>query len=77
MNWRGGTWRRGRIDYVEIKVIEIATDDVIWQSIRYPMPSETLPRYREVEQESIVWAPDSKSVTINVGGNVGTTWSVP
>lgn len=76
-NYQRSTWMRGKIDCVRIEVVDTKLGHVVWHSERYPLRGETLPRYRGGNQDSIVWAPDSKSVTIDVGGNVRTTWSLP
>jgi len=71
------TLLRGKVDSIDIKIVDTQSGYIIWHSERYPVRGETLPRYRGSKPDSIVWAPDSKSVTIDAGGSVETTWSVP
>ena len=77
MNMRQGTWLNGRINFVDIKVIENSSGRIVWHAKRYPLASEASPDFGNRSKKHIQWAADSRSVSVPVGGLVDSVWSVP
>lgn len=71
-----GTWFHGRIEYIEITIIDTTTNRVVWTCQRHPQAGETPPDYGDRRSTFIQWSPDSTTVTIPVGGNTPAVWSV-
>jgi hypothetical protein len=76
-NLRRGTWLHGRASYIEIEVVEKSTGHTVWKVERYPFSSEVPPEFGDRSKKFIVWAMDSRSVSIPVGGTTDSVWAVP
>ena len=72
-----GTWLHGRINYVEVKITENATGATVWESRRLMLPGETAPEYSDRSKKFITWAPDSRSLSVPVGGPKDAVFAVP
>ena len=76
-NLRRGTWFRGRVDYVEVTIIELSTGKTVWEVKRFPLSGERPPDFSDRSKRHITWASDSGSVSVPVGGPVDAVWMVP
>jgi hypothetical protein len=76
-NLRRGPWLHGRVSYIEIKISEKSTGRTVWKAERYPVPNEVPPEFGDRSKNLIVWAPNSRSVSVPVGGSTDSVWAVP
>jgi hypothetical protein len=76
-NFRRGTWLQGRVSYIEIEVVERSTGNTVWKAERYPLTNEVPPEFGDRSKKLIIWASDSRSVSIPVGGLTNSVWAVP
>jgi hypothetical protein len=76
-NLRRGTWLHGRVNYIGIKVVEKSTGQTVWKAERYPLPNEVPPEFGDRSKKFIVWAADSRSVSVPVGAATDSVWAVP
>jgi hypothetical protein len=72
-----GTWLLGRVNYIEIKVVEKSSHRTVWKAERYAMPNEVQPTFGDRSKKFIVWAPDSRSVSIPISSVATSTWAAP
>ncbi|CAN5369393.1 hypothetical protein BH10PLA1_BH10PLA1_21830 [soil metagenome] len=76
-NLRRGTWLQGRVSYTKIEIVERSTGKTVWKADRYPFATEVPPDFGDRSKKFIVWAPDSRSVSIPVEGATDSVWAVP
>ena len=76
-NNRRGTWLHGRVACVDIEILDNVTNNVVWKAQRYPLPNETPPDFGDRSKKLIRWSPDSRSVSVPVGGSSDAVWAVP
>lgn len=78
MNLNRGTFLSGRIDYLQLTVVESTTGHEVWRINQYPPANAEVPDYGDRSQDRfIVWAPDSSSVTIPVVNGQKITLPIP
>lgn len=76
-NLRRGTWLHGRVSYIELKVVEQSTGNTVWRAERY-LPNEVrTPEFGDRSKKFIVWARDSRSVSVPVGDASDLAWAAP
>jgi hypothetical protein len=63
---RRGTIFHGRIEYIHIEITESSTGQAIWTANRYVLPGEAAPDYGERGRKFLVWAANSRSLTVPV-----------
>lgn len=76
-NLNRGTWFLGREEYIGIEIVEKSTGLTVWKAERFPTPTDAPPIYGDRSKKYIQWSPDSRSVSIPVGGPADAVWVVP
>jgi hypothetical protein len=72
-----GTWLHGRVASIDVEIVENATGNLIWKARRFPLATETPPAFDDRSKKFIHWSPDSRSVSVPVGGSTDAVWAVP
>ena len=76
-NLSRGTMFSGRVQYVELLVVESATEREVWRVHFRHQGSAKVPDFGDRSQKFIKWTQDSSSVTIPVGVERQVTLPVP
>jgi hypothetical protein len=72
-----GTWFKRRVHYIEVSVVEAATQRTVWRVQFHHGAGVQIPDYASRSQKFIRWFPDSSAVTIPLGSEKQVTLPVP
>jgi len=73
-----GTFLNGRVNYIQLTVVEKSTGHEIWHVKHYHTGDANVPDYGDRSHERFIkWAPDSSSVTIPIANGREQTFAVP
>ena len=76
-NLSAGTWAGSREQYIQVRIVEEASDREVWRVVRPHSALATVPDYGSRADRFLVWAADSSSVTVPVGGGQQLILPVP
>ena len=72
-----GNWSGRRIDYVRITIEDTATDTTVWRVERIMLAGESAPDYGNRSTQFITWSPDSRMISVPIGGREPAIFAVP
>jgi hypothetical protein len=72
-----GTIFGTRIEYLEVRVVDSIGGETILTADYYEFPGAERPNFSNRHTRSIAWAPDSSSVTFQLGGKHQVTFPIP
>jgi hypothetical protein len=67
----------GREQYIELRVVEVATGREVWRVVYCHPPEAEVPDYCLRGVRFVTWAADSSAVTIPIAGGREMTFAVP